>query len=373
MEFNISSSDLLKGLTEVSKAIPAKTTNNIIDAFLLVLDGSDLHITATDQEFTMHSVIKTTSSDGKGGMVVPWRTIMDLLKTLPDQPISVKSTSDSAFEVSWSNGNSSLSYYPVADYPEIKSLDENAQKLVFPSSVLFESIDYTAFAAANDEMRPVMNGLFFDMSGEGTNIVASDAQKLVAYTTKDVRVAEAASFILPKKAATVLKSSLEKIDEEVELRFDSNSVEFKFSGTQIISRLIVGKFPDYRKVIPQNNANILKIDRNQLLNAVRRVAVCANKASNFIKFELKPSQLEISAQDFGFALAAYEKLDCDYRGDEFTIGFKHTHIIEMLSNMHRESVELKFGDARRAALVIPSEEEEESGKICGILMPVVVS
>ena len=144
-------------------------------------------------------------------------------------------------------------------------------------------------------------------------------------------------------------------------------------ATTMICRLVVGKYPKYRDVIPQNNANVLKIDRTLLLNTVRRVAVCSNKASNHIKFTLKEGQLEVSAQDLGFALAAYEKINCDYSGDELTIGFKSTFLTEILSNMGCNGVVIKFADARRAALILPSEEEAESEKICGILMPIMIS
>lgn len=140
----------------------------------------------------------------------------------------------------------------------------------------------------------------------------------------------------------------------------------------MVCRLIVGKYPKYRDVIPQNNSSVLKIDRAMFLNTVRRVAVCANKASNHIKLDLKPGQMEITAQDLGFAIAAYEKINCDYSGDELTIGFKSTFLTEILANMSCETVVMKFADARRAALIIPSEEDDESGKICGILMPIMV-
>ena len=141
----------------------------------------------------------------------------------------------------------------------------------------------------------------------------------------------------------------------------------------MVCRLVVGKYPKYREVIPQNNSNVLKIDRAAFVNTVRRVAVCANKASNHIKLELKPGQLEITAQDLGFAIAAYEKISCDYSGEDLTIGFKSSFLIEILSNMSCETVVMKFGDSRRAALILPPEEEAGSEKICGILMPIMVS
>ena len=171
----------------------------------------------------------------------------------------------------------------------------------------------------------------------------------------------------------VLKGIIGKDDENVEISFDTNTVVFKFGSTMMVCRLIIGKYPRYRDVIPQNNSNVLKIDRAQLLNTVRRVAVCANKASNHIKFDLAPGQLEITAQDLGFALSAYEKIVCDYNGTAFSIGFKSSFLIEILSNMTCETLVMKFADARRAALIVPSEEEAESEKVCGILMPIMVS
>ena len=236
-----------------------------------------------------------------------------------------------------------------------------------------EGIQGTVYATADDEIRPAMNGIFFDFDVDATTLVASDSHKLICYTTRSFQCAEKASFILHKKPAGVLKSILDKDVEDVQIAFDSSTVVFTFGSTMMVCRLIIGKFPEYRKVIPQNNANILKIDRAQLLNTVRRVAVCANKASNHIKFELAAGQLEITAQDLGFALAAYEKLACDYNGENLGIGFKSSFLIEILSNMTCGTVVMKFADPRRAALIVPAEEEEESEKICGILMPIMVS
>lgn len=373
MEFNVSSADLLKGLADVSKAIPAKTTLPILENFLFELEGDRLRVTASDTELTLRTSIEVQNAGENFNMAVPSRQMMDLLKTLPDQPITIKTTSDGSFECIWSNGNSTLPYFPAIDFPDINGANEIATTATFPAAVLSEGIGYTSFATADEEMRPVMNGIFFDLDTDVSTMVATDAQKLIAYTTKEAKVDQKSSFILHKKAANVLRTAIDKRDDDILLKFDSNTVEFRFGDSIMICRLIVGKFPDYKRVIPQNNSNILKIDRLQLRNAVRRVSVCANRASNHIKFELRPGQLEITAQDLGFALAAYEKISCEYNGDELSIGFKSPHILDMLGNMQSSSVVMKFADARRAALIVPSEEEEESGKICGIMMPIVIS
>ena len=373
MEFTVSSAALLKGILDVSKAIPAKTALPILENFLVVLRDGVIEITASDQELTLRTRVEVESAKSDGSIAIPARQITDLLKTIPDQPIIIRTTGEGTFECVWSNGNSSLPYFPASDYPDIKGVTEDALTVRVPSQILSEGISSTIYATADDEMRPAMNGIFFDIDETSTTLVASDSHKLICYTTTDVESAQKASFILHKKPAAVLKSILDKDEDNVEISFDSSTVVFTFGQTMMVCRLVVGKYPRYRDVIPQNNSNVLKIDRAQLLNTVRRVAVCANKASNHIKFELRTGQLEITAQDLGFALAAYEKLDCDYSGADLSIGFKSSFLVEILANMSCETVVMKFADSRRAALIIPSEEEAGSEKVCGILMPIMVS
>ena len=373
MKFNVSSTELLKGLMNISKAIPAKSALPILENFLFVLQGNILEVTASDSELTLRTEIEVDNTEEEGRIAVPARHMIDLLKELPDQPIFIKTASDSSIACNWSSGNSVLPFFPAEDYPEIKGTGEDAGKIDFPAARLAEGIGGTVYATADDEIRPAMNGIYFDFDTDSTTLVASDSHKLICYTTNEVKAAGKCSFILHKKPASVLKSILDKDDENVAISFDSSTVVFAFGRTTMVCRLIVGKYPKYRDVIPHNNSSILKIDRSLLLNTVRRVAVCANKASNHIKFDLKPGQLEITAQDLGFAIAAYEKVNCDYNGDELTIGFKSTFLTEILANMGCETIVLKFADARRAALIVPSEEEAEHEKLCGILMPIMVS
>lgn len=372
MKFIVSSAELLKAIMDVSKAIPAKSALPILENFLFSLSGNLLQITASDSELTLRTTIEVENTQEEGSIAIPARHMTELLKALPDQPICIKTVSDSSFECSWSSGNSSLPYFPAEDYPEIKGVGEDAEKVTFPAQTLVDGINGTIYATADDEMRPAMNGIFFDIDTLSTTLVASDSHKLICYTTDDVQAAAKNSFILHKKPAAVLKSIIGKDDDTVEVAFDSNNVVFTFGSTMMICRLIVGKFPKYRDVIPQNNSNVLKVDRVQILNTVKRVSVCSNKANNHIKFDLKPGQLEISAQDLGFAIAAYEKMPCDYNGEDLTIGFKSSFLTDILSNMSCETLVMKFADARRAVLIVPSEEETESEKVCGIIMPIMI-
>ncbi len=373
MKLIISSAELLRGVMAVSKAIPAKSPLPILENFLFDLNGNILEITASDSELTLKTQIEVENAEEAGRIAVPAKHMMDLLKELPDQPLTIRTSSDSSFVCSWASGESTLPYFPAEDYPEITGTDDTAVTLQFPAQSLVDGISSTIYATADDEIRPAMNGIFFDIDIESTTLVASDSHKLICYTTTDVKASEKASFILHKKPAAILKAIIGKDAETVDIAFDSKNATFKFGATLVICRLVVGKYPKYRDVIPQNNSNILRINRAQLLNTVRRVSVCSNKASNHIKFDLKSGSLMISAQDLGFSIAAHETIACQYDGEDLTIGFKSPFIIEILSNMNCGELVMKFLDSKRAALVLPAEEEEESEKICGIIMPIMIS
>ena len=373
MKLIISSSELLKGVMSVAKAIPAKSPLPILENFLFDLKGTTLEITASDSELTLKTQIEVESTAEEGRIAVPAKHMMDLLKELPDQPLTICTSSDSSFVCSWASGESTLPYFPAEDYPEITGTDDSAVTLQFPAQSLVDGISSTIYATADDEIRPAMNGIFFDIDLSSTTLVASDSHKLICYTTTDVNASEKASFILHKKPAAILKAIIGKDAETVDISFDSKNAVFKFGNTMVICRLVVGKYPKYRDVIPQNNSHILSTNRPQLLNTVRRVSVCSNKASNHIKFDLKSGSLMISAQDLGFSIAAHETMQCQYDGEDLTIGFKSPFIIEILSNMTCGELVMKFLDSRRAALVVPAEDEEESEKICGIIMPIMIS
>jgi len=373
MKLIISSSELLKGVMAVAKAIPAKSPLPILENFLFDLQGNLLEITASDSELTLKTKVEVESTAEEGRIAVPAKHMMDLLKELPDQPLTISTSSESSFVCSWASGESTLPYFPAEDYPAITGTDDTAVKVQFPAQSLVDGIASTIYATADDEIRPAMNGIFFDIDLNSTTLVASDSHKLICYTTTDVNASEKASFILHKKPAAILKAIIGKDAETVEVSFDSKNAVFQFGNTMVICRLVVGKYPKYRDVIPQNNSNILRINRVQLLNTVRRVSVCSNKASNHIKLDLQEGRLIISAQDLGFSIAAHETLACRYDGAPLTIGFKSPYLIEILSNINCGELVMKFLDSKRAALILPSENEEESGKICGILMPIMIS
>lgn len=373
MRFTVSSSELLKVVLTVQKAIPAKASDAILNNYLFELSGNTLTVTASDKEITIRSIVEVDSAEKAGRIAVPSKQISDLLKELPDVPVTIATVSDNAFNCAWGgNGESTLPYYNPDDYPTIKSAEENATEITIPSDVLSEGIGSTVYACSNDEARAIMNSIFFDIKPESTTLVASDLQKLVCYTTAEVTAPAPCSFNLNKRHAAVLKAILGKDDSPVSVKFDDKFAVFSFGQITVICCLVVGKYPDYTTIIPKNNSNILSINRVQFLNTVRRISVCAEKSSNHVKLDLTPGSLEISAQDLGFEIQAHEKISCQYNGEDLTIGFKSPHLIDMLGNLSCETLVMKFADRRRSALIMPSPEEEQNENVFGIIMPVMV-
>lgn len=371
MKFSVSSANLLKGILTVQRAIPAKATEAILEDYLLVLKGNVLELTASDMEITLKTELEVTTAE-EGSIAIPARQITDLLKELPDQPLTISTISESSFSCAWSSGESTLPYFNPDDYPKAPQTSPEAKKIEVPAQSLVDGISNTVYASSDEENRPIMNSIFFDIKADATTLVASDLQKLICFTADDVKSAGDATFILGKRHANVLKAILGKSEENVTVTFDDKFAIFRFGQTTMVSCLVVGKYPDYRTIIPKNNSNILKINRVQLLNTVRRIAVCSPKASNHIKFELTPGSLEVSAQDVGFEIAAHEKVNCQYDGDDLAIGFKSTHIVDILSNLACDEIVMKFADKRRSALILPSEEEAAKVKVFGIVMPIMV-
>ncbi len=371
MKLIVSSSELLKATLTALKAIPSKATDTIFENFLFELEAKTLKITATDKELTLYYSIEVDKAIEEGRIGVPAKQITDLLKELPDQPISIETKTENSFECSWTNGHSILPYFNADDFPKIQELSEEKHSFSISMPELLEAINSTIYACANDESRVVMNAIFFDIIKGSSTLVASDMNKLICYTT-ELNSDFEDSFILHKRHANLLKSILGKEDDMVLVEFDNKAIVFKFQNISIICCRVLGSYPDYKAIIPKDNNNVLQIGRSKLLNIVKRIAVCSPKASSHIKFELKDSSLEVSAQDTGFELEASEKTPCEYSGEELTIGFRSNHIVDILSNLNSEEVIMKFADRRRAALILPVPDSKEADKSFGIVMPVMV-
>ncbi len=371
MRFIVSTSVLLKQLQAVNGALSSSTVLPILENFLFEIKDNTLTISATDLQTSMVTFL-TIEAKEEGKIAVPAKILLETLKTLPDQPVSFTVDKEtSAIEISAGDGKYKLSGENAEDFPKIP-LVENSSTVEIASSVLSESINKTIFAVSNDELRPAMTGVFCQLSPEGTIFVATDAHKLVRYRRTDVRSESASTMILPKKALTLLKSSLPVEDITVSLEYNATSAFFKFGNISLICRLIDERYPDYEAVIPQMNPNKLTIDRALFLNSLRRVVIYANKTTHQVRLKIAGSELHISSEDLDFSNEAHERLSCQFEGEDMEIGFNARFLIEMLNNLDSEEVMLEMSTSNRAGLLTPAVSDDNEDVLM-LVMPVMLN
>jgi DNA polymerase-3 subunit beta len=353
--------------------ISSKNTLPILDNFLFILKDGTLTIIATDLETTLSAKLEIGEVQEEGEITIPAKLLVDSLKEFNDMPLTFStSESTSTVEITWLNGSAQLPFTSASDYPAAPQISDIHTKLMIPAQSLLEGINRTLYATAEEELRPVMNGIFFDIDISSSTLVASDAHKLVCYTRRDIKADNKASFILPKKPATILRNILAKAEEEVAVTFDNKNAYFEFETFVLVCRLVEGNYPAYKSVIPKNNINKMLISRLDLLNSTKRVAVCSNQASSQVKLKISNNQLVISAQDIDFSISAHERLSCQYDGEEMEIGFKSTFLIEILGNMNSSDISFEFSDPTRAALIIPSGTTDNNEEILALIMPMML-
>ena len=374
MKFVVSSTDLLNHLSAISKVISSKSTMPILDNFLFQLNETDLTITASDLESTLITHMELNNIEGEGTIAMPARLLIDTLKEFPEQPLTFQINNDSCgVEIFSDNGKYSIVGQSGEDFPELPEInEEEATSISAAPKILLKGIEKTLFATADDELRPVMNGIFVELSTENMGFVASDAHKLVRYRRSDAASEFDSSFILPKKPASLLRNLLPKEEFNVKLEFDNKNAMFTLTNYKLICRLVEGNYPSYNSVIPKDNPNKMVIDRLAFYNTVKRVSVFSNQASNLIKLNINDNQLVVSAQDIDFSISAVERLSCEYEGDEIEIGFKSTFLLEILSNISANDVRMEMSDPSRAGLLLPVETEEAEDVLM-LLMPMMIN
>ena len=373
MRFDVSSTALLSRLQAVGKVIASKNTLPILDNFLFQLEGNVLTVTASDVETRLVTSVEVMNAQGSGLFCVSAKMLLEPLKELPEQPLTFD-VNDANLEVfiHFQNGKYNFIGQKGDTYPQQKPLSEQAVEVVIDAQQLLNGISRSLFATADDELRPAMNGIYFDFHTDDLTFVASDGHKLVRLRNLSVKSEERASFILPKKPATLLKNLLAKEDGVVRLQFDDNNAYVHCVNFEMVCRLIEGRYPNYNSVIPKENPFQVTIDRLSLLNALKRVSVFSNQSSSLIKLHLKDNLLTVSAQDIDFSTSAEERIPCAYEGDELSIGFKATYLIDILGNLSSTDVILQLADPSRAGLIFPSENEENEDFLM-LLMPMMLN
>lgn len=372
MKFIVSSSKLLKQLQLIGGVIQSNNTLPILDNFLFELKRGELVVSASDLETTM-SVSLEVESEDEGAAAVPAKTLLDTLKTFPEQPLTFTFDQTShTIELASDYGKYSLAFIDGEEFPNFPELEESS-KTVLPAEVLVTAISKTLFATGNDELRPVMSGVFFQFDSNSLTFVATDAHKLVRYRRTDLGSDHTAEFIMPKKPLNMLRGSLSYNSSEVEITYNNTNAQFTYDNVVLHCRLIDGKYPNYEAVIPQSNPNIMIIDRGAFSSSVKRVAIFSNKTTHQIRLKLAGAEIIVSAEDPDFSNKAHERINCDYQGDDMEIGFNSRFLLEMLANLGSDNVRFEMSAPNRAGILIPADGLDDGEDILMLVMPVMLN
>lgn len=370
MKFIVSTSSLLKHLTTLNGVVPSNPIVPILDNFLFEISKSKLSITASDLKTSMVSRL-SVEADEDGSIAIPARMLVDTLKNLPEQPVTFNIDFQSyTVEISSDNGKYKLAGENAADFPRVPELGKT-DTLEIPSDVLAAAVGYTLFATSTDEMKPAMNGVYFEFTENFTNFVASDSHRLIRYKRMDLTPSCDATMIIDRKALGLLKNALPGTRDTVRLEFNPSNAVFSIGETELICRLIDERFPEYQNVIPLNNENLITVDRKELIGCLKRSVIYANRSTNQVRFRITGNELRINAEDLDFSNEASERLFCDHDGEDIEIGFNARFLIEILNNMPSDKIVFQLSQPNRAGLIVP-EENGQDEELLMLIMPIML-
>ena len=373
MKFTVSSSSLLSLLATTGKVISNKNTLPILDYFLMELKGSELKVTTSDLETTLSGSITVDAVGSEGTIAAPAKLMLDSLKEFPELPLEIE-VNDQNWEIriNWKSGKLSIPGASAVSYPAVPALSAEHREITLDVDTLIGGINKTIFATADDELRPVMNGIYINLAPGALTFVGTDAHKLVKYES-EAENEVSASFILPKKPANLLRSVLLREEEAITVGFDSKNAVFKLKNHTLVCRLIEGNYPNYNAVIPTANPNKVLVDRIELLNGIKRVAVCSNPTTNLIRMDIGDNRINLTAQDIDFSVSANETITCSYDGEPISIGFKSTFLVEILANIETPTVQIELADSTRAGVFKPVYDDEQRSTTLMLLMPMMIN
>lgn len=371
MRFLVNSSVLNTAIGVVSKVINPKSPMAILSSILFQKDGEELSLTASDSENAIVSKIPVGEMDDYVNFAVEGKDIQEALRGFADMPLVFEVSEDGKnLTISYTNGKFTLPTIDSSTYPMLVEVNDDSNKMEIDSVLLMSSLSRTVPATANEELRPVMNGVYFDCS-DGLTIVASDGHKLVRNTIYNVTVGEnVPGFILGKKMANILKGILPKESETVSIQWSSQTAVVVFNGYKIVTRLFEGRYPNYRSIIPGNNNNIVVVDRMSMISALKRVLPFSNNSSMLVRLNIKDNTITLNSEDFDFNKTATEKITCA-ADCELSIGFKGSVLVELLSMVSYEEVKFSLGEPSRAGLIEPTVQDENQN-ILMLIMPMLL-
>lgn len=374
MKFVVSSSVLSSRLQALGRVVSTKNTMPILENFLFqITEDKHLTIISSDAEIRMTTTLELVEAEHPVTFTVNARTIQDAVKEIPEQPLNIfVNESNLEITMEYQNGKYKFMGQPADEYPAATPLDGDVSNLTLPGQNLYNGINRALFATADDVLRPVLNCIYFDLSADSLTMVASDGNRMACDTIKPTSVGNPNTFLLPKKPSLLIKNILQKEQGEVNVRFSNRAAQIQTSDYLVECRLVEGRFPKYTSVIPQDNPNVVTINRAAMLSALRRVLIFANANSVLAKLHIEANKMTISSQDVDFSMSAEEGLLCEYTGTPVSIGFKGTYLVELLNNIEGDEVVIRLADASRAGVIQPAQQKEDE-KILMLLMPMVLN
>lgn len=371
MQFVVSSSQLLKNLSQINGVVSTNPVIPILENFLIDITDGTLTATASDLQTTA-KISMPVESDENGTVAVPSKIFLDTLRNLPEQPITVSIDEETySIEITSENGRYKVSGANAVDFPRVPAV-ANAFSISMEANVLNRALSNTLFATSNDDMRPSMSGVYLQLKSDKMVFASTDGHRLVRYQRTDLSSPNETAILLPRKALTVVKGLLPGDKTQVKLNFNSSNAFFEFNNIELICRLIDERFPEYENAIPLNNLNVMTVERLELLNSLKRISIYSNKATNQVRFSISSTQLDISAEDVDYSNEASEKISCEYKGEDIAIGFSSKLMMEMLNNVSSNIIDLEMSAPNKAALIIP-KTMEEGEDILMLIMPVMLN
>ena len=370
MKFIVSSSALLKQLQHIAGVINANTVLPILEDFLFEVEKNKLSVVATDLETVMRVQLEIEAKDS-GKVCIPAKILLDSLKNIPDQPLTFNIDKNFGVEITSDNGKYKVMGENPDNFPKEPSADDTTS-FKATSSALITAINKTLFAVSNDDLRPAMTGVFFELDKKGLQCVATDAHRLVRYKRTDISCPKAESFIVPKKPLNLLKSALPTTSDEITISYNSNHLFVKHGTTQMSCRLIDARFPDYKVVIPTDNPYHLVVNKSDFQGALRRVAIFSNKSTNQVALNIAGSELELTAQDVDFSFEGDERMKCQYDGEDLMIAFNAKFLIEMLNAADSDEVRIELSTPTKAGIIKPTEQDDDE-ELLMLVMPLMLN
>src|SRR5437764_10790698 len=370
MKFIVSSSQLLKHLQQISGVINANTVLPILEDFLFEVEKNKLTVVATDLETVMRIQMEIEARDN-GKVCIPAKILLDSLKNIPDQPLTFTIDKNFGIEITSDNGKYKVMGENPDNFPKEPAADDTTS-FTMTATALVTAINKTLFAVSNDDLRPAMTGVFFELNKDSIQFVATDAHRLVRYKRTDVSCPKQDSFIVPRKPLNLLKSALPDNNDEITVNYNSNHLFVKHGTTQMSCRLIDARFPDYKVVIPADNPYKMTVNKVDFQSALRRVSIFSNKRTNQVAFQISGSELQLAAQDIDFSFEGNERMKCQYDGEDITIAFNARFLIEILNAVDSNEVRLELSTPTKAGIIKPTELDE-SEDILMLVMPLMLN